>query len=129
MLTCIKFHQEENRYAPLPCDVYNMDETGLFYCLTPNSTSATGSVRGTKKCKDRLTITLCANADGSHKCKPLVIGKSKKPRCFGSHFDPSVYRMRSNFRGLKLLRISQIRCFRVFIFAGPHPVPLFFCSN
>ena len=74
-----------------PCDIYNMDETGLFYRLTPNSTLATGAVRGTKKCKDRLTVALCANADGSHKCKPLVIGKSKRPHCFGSHFDPSVY--------------------------------------
>jgi hypothetical protein len=74
-----------------PCDTYNMDETGLFYRLTPNSTLATGAVRGTKKCKDRLTVALCSNADGSHKCKPLVIGKSKRPWCFGSHFDPSVY--------------------------------------
>ena len=56
-----------------PCDVYNMDETGLFYCLTPNSTLATGAVRGMKKCKERLTVALCSNADGSHKCKPLVI--------------------------------------------------------
>ena len=74
-----------------PCDIYNMDETGLFYRLTPNSTLATGAVRGTKKSKNRLTIALCANSDGSHKCKPLVIGKSKKPRCFARHFDPSVY--------------------------------------
>ena len=36
------------------------------------------------------------------------------------------YRTRSNFRGPKLSRISQIHGFRVFIFAGPHPVPLFF---
>ena len=74
-----------------PCDVYNMDETGLFYRLTPNSTLTTGAVRGMKKCKDRLTVALCSNADGSHKCKPLVIGKSKRPQCFGTHFDPNVY--------------------------------------
>ena len=36
------------------------------------------------------------------------------------------YRTRSNFRGLKLLQISQIRGYHVLIFAGPHPVPLFF---
>jgi hypothetical protein len=73
------------------CDVYNTDETGLFYRLTPNSTLATGSVRGTKKNKERLTVALCTNADGSDKRKPLVIGKSKKPRCFGRNFDPNVY--------------------------------------
>ena len=37
--------------------------------------------------------------------------------------------MRSNFRGLKLSRMSQIRDFRVFIFMGPHPVPLFSLSK
>ena len=37
-----------------------------------------------------------------------------------------LYRSRSNFRRLKLSRMSQIRDFHVFIFAGPHPVPLFF---
>ena len=36
------------------------------------------------------------------------------------------YCTRSNFRGLKLSRISQIRDFRVYIFVAPHPVPLFF---
>ena len=40
-----------------------------------------------------------------------------------------MYRTRSNFRRLKLSRMSQIRDFRVFIFVGPHPVPLFFCSS
>ena len=34
-----------------------------------------------KKSKDRLTLLLACSATG-HKLKPLVIGKSKKPRCF-----------------------------------------------
>ena len=29
-------------------DIYNMDEIGLFYCLLPNSTLATGPVSGKK---------------------------------------------------------------------------------
>lgn len=73
------------------CDIYNMDETGLFYRLQPNSTLATAPVRGTKKSKDRITVALCANADGSDKLKPLVIAKAKWPRCFGRDFDPGVY--------------------------------------
>ena len=68
-------------------DVYNFDETGLFYRLEPNRTLATGPVHGTKKCKDRLTIGLCANADGSDKVVPFVIGKAARPRCFGRNFD------------------------------------------
>lgn len=72
-------------------DIYNMDETGLFYALTPNATLATGPTKGKKKSKDRITVALCSNADGSHKLKPLVIAKAKKPRCFGRDYDPNIY--------------------------------------
>ena len=55
-------------------------ETGLFYCLLPNSTLATGPVSGKKKQKERITIALCANATGTDKLVPLVIGKSAHPQ-------------------------------------------------
>lgn len=71
--------------------VYNMDETGLFYRLEPDSTLATGPVKGKKKNKERITVALCANATGTHKLKPLVIGRSKRPRCFGSSYNPGIY--------------------------------------
>ena len=32
-------------------DMFNCDETGLFYRMTPNQTLATGPVSGTKKVK------------------------------------------------------------------------------
>ena len=38
--------------------------------------------KGTKKMKDRITVSLCTNADSTEKEKLLVIGKSKNPRCF-----------------------------------------------
>ena len=74
-----------------PDDIYNMDETGLFYRLLPNSTLATGPVSGKKKQKQRITVALCANATGTDKLTPLVIGKSERPQCFGKTFNPSVY--------------------------------------
>ncbi|CAF1502617.1 unnamed protein product [Didymodactylos carnosus] len=37
---------------------------------------------GGKKSKERYTILLCVNSTGEEKLKPLVIGKSLKPRCF-----------------------------------------------
>ncbi|XP_057334362.1 tigger transposable element-derived protein 4-like [Microplitis mediator] len=40
------------------------------------------SFRASNGCKERLTILLATNMTGSEKLKPLVIGKSKKPRCF-----------------------------------------------
>lgn len=66
-----------------PKDVYNMDETGLFYQMLPDRSLTTSEfVKGTKKAKQRVSVAVCANADGSDKLKLLVIGKSKKPRCF-----------------------------------------------
>jgi DDE superfamily endonuclease len=40
-------------------------------------------MKGTKKDKERVTILLTANATGTHKLKPLFIGRSKQPRAFG----------------------------------------------
>ncbi|XP_060085270.1 jerky protein homolog [Ylistrum balloti] len=56
-----------------PEDIYNMDETELFYRLGPNYTLATETTKGTKKSKDRITVALTANATGTHKFKPFVI--------------------------------------------------------
>jgi DDE superfamily endonuclease/Tc5 transposase DNA-binding domain len=64
------------------CDILNMDETGLNWKRTPDRTLATKSHSGTKKSKDRITIALTSNADGSEKFLPWVIGKSENPRCF-----------------------------------------------
>ncbi|CAB5367834.1 unnamed protein product [Rhizophagus irregularis] len=63
-------------------DIYNADETGLFFRMEPNQTLSTGKISGRKKDKNRLSVLLCSNSDGSHKFSPLVIGKSLNPRCF-----------------------------------------------
>jgi hypothetical protein len=68
------------KYAPK--DVLNMDETGLNWKRTPDRTLATKSQSGTKKSKDRITIALTSNADGSEKFLAWVIGKSENPRYF-----------------------------------------------
>lgn len=67
-----------------PDAVYNADETGLFFkCLPDKTISFKGDkCHGGKSSKDRVTVLLCANSTGTHKLKPLVIGKSKRPRCF-----------------------------------------------
>lgn len=78
---CLPLLQDKcSRYSP--DRIYNMDETGLFYRLEPDRTLATRRLAGRKKNKERLSIALCANADGSHKLNPLIIGKSANPRCF-----------------------------------------------
>jgi len=71
-------------------NIFNFDETALFYKLPPNKTLSDIGVAaiGEKYSKERLTIAFCASACGE-KYRPLVIGKYKRPRCFGKHFDPN----------------------------------------
>jgi len=88
--------------------IYNMDETGLFYRLEPDRTLATRRLSGRKKNKERLSIALCANADGSHKLNPLVIGKSAKPRCFkGVRIQNLAMTYRSNAKAWMLTVLFQ----------------------
>lgn len=65
------------------CDIYNMDETGLFYRALPDkSLSIRGEeCKGEKRSKEKLTVMLCVSPTGEFE-KPLVIGKCAKPRCF-----------------------------------------------
>ncbi|GBN31364.1 Tigger transposable element-derived protein 4 [Araneus ventricosus] len=65
-------------------DIFNADETVLFYKLTPNQTLKFKGEKcvGGKLSKVRITILVCANMNGSEKQKLTVIGKSQKPRCF-----------------------------------------------
>lgn len=74
--------------------IYNADESGLCFRMLPDKTYVTASEKtapGRITAKERITILLCANADGSHKVTPLVIGKAKKPRCFAGFNNPLKY--------------------------------------
>ena len=64
-----------------PEDVFNCDETGLFYRALPDKTLERNrqDVKGGKLCKERLTVLLACSSVGE-KLKPLIIGKSAKPR-------------------------------------------------
>lgn len=75
--------------------IYNADESGLFWRVLPNKTLAHGnekSAPGRKISKERVTFMPCANASGSHKLRLLVVGKSAKPRAFGNSFIPVSYK-------------------------------------
>lgn len=65
--------------------IYNADESALFYKMLPNHTLVHRdelSASGGKVSKHRITFLPCANANGTHKLPILMIGKSKKPRAF-----------------------------------------------
>lgn len=57
------------------CDVVDFDEAGLLFRAESRNTLATGPVEGTKVSKERITAALCANATGTEKLRPFVIGK------------------------------------------------------
>lgn len=67
-----------------PKNVFSVKETGLLYRMLPTNTFAykgeTCSVG--KLCKDRITLAVGTNMDGSEKLPLLIIGKNRTPRCF-----------------------------------------------
>lgn len=67
-----------------PQDVFNADETALFYKCLPDETLTFKNEKchGGKNSKERVTLLLAANMTGTEKLRHLFIGKSKKPRCF-----------------------------------------------
>jgi len=69
-----------------PENVYNMDETGLFFRLLPKYSilmpnKDISSTKGKKKAKDRVSLIVCANASRTHKIPCVMIGKPKEPAC------------------------------------------------
>ncbi|CAH2286160.1 tigger transposable element-derived 5 [Pelobates cultripes] len=62
--------------------IYNANITGLYWRLLPDQTRELVLAKlpnGYKKVKDHVTILLAANLTGSHKLKPLVVGKLQAP--------------------------------------------------
>ncbi len=64
-------------------DVFNADETGLFYKALPSGTMAAKGSQpsGGKVQKERITLLFLCNQSGTEKFI-FSIGKSKPPRCF-----------------------------------------------
>jgi hypothetical protein len=59
-----------------------MDETWLEFRCMPSRTLSDKTLKGHKQQKERITVSFCCNADGTHKLMPTVIGKTKSLRCF-----------------------------------------------
>ncbi|CAC5395781.1 unnamed protein product [Mytilus coruscus] len=66
-----------------PENVFNADETGLFFKALPDKTLGQKgeACKGGKLAKERITVMLACSSTGE-KLPPSVIGKAKKPRCF-----------------------------------------------
>lgn len=90
-----KFKTIVEEMALGPDQIYNADESGLFWRLLPKKSFVHReevSAPGRKLAKDRITFMPCANASGTHKLQLLVIGKSKQPRAFKNVNLPVLYK-------------------------------------
>jgi hypothetical protein len=79
-----------------PKNVYNMDETNLFFRLLPRYSllmpdEDISTSRGKKKCKDRVSLIMCANVVGIHKIPCTLIGKPKALACIKDRQWPVPY--------------------------------------
>ncbi|KIK75361.1 hypothetical protein PAXRUDRAFT_173077 [Paxillus rubicundulus Ve08.2h10] len=63
-------------------DIFNADESGLFYAMPPDHGLSDKQQSGVKGKKNQLMYLFMANADGSMKLPPLIIGKAQKPCAF-----------------------------------------------
>ena len=70
-------------------NIYNADETSLFYKSLPNHTMSFDSeeVHGSKlhHSKDHMSLLLCTNMNGSEKLNPVLIGKAARPTALKKH--------------------------------------------
>lgn len=74
-----KIQEEVRNYFPE--NIFNADETALFYNQLPTRTLVVGNnpVKEQKTSKERITIIFCCSATGE-KLQPLVVGKYERPR-------------------------------------------------
>ena len=65
-------------------NIINMDESGCFFKALPTKGLALKGrkSKGGKKSKQRVTVAFFVSADGEKVGKPIVIWRSKTPRCF-----------------------------------------------
>lgn len=65
-----------------PQDVFNADETGLFFNMPPNKTIGSAPAPGLSKNKKRITVLLACNSTCTERLEPLFIGHFQSPRPF-----------------------------------------------
>lgn len=63
--------------------IYNADETDLFYRMLPNPNDDMNEVKASVRVyRERLTVLCCSNATGTHKLPLVCIGRGKRSRTF-----------------------------------------------
>ena len=94
-------------------DIWNMDELGLFFKALPEKglVQKSKKCKGGKKSKQRFTAAFFVAADSSKVSQPIVIWKSKSPRCFKNIQDktrPSMVYYFSNDKAWMRTEIMEV---------------------
>ncbi|XP_014774435.1 jerky protein homolog [Octopus bimaculoides] len=80
-----------------PEQVYNADETVLYWRCIPKGVLTREDKEGFERSREIITILGCSNAAGTHRCKPLVVGKSKCSKALKDTKEyPIIYRTNKN---------------------------------
>lgn len=61
-------------------NISNTDECGLQYKIAPDRTMATQPLLGREKQKNRITLMVCCNANGSENFELMFVGTAQRPR-------------------------------------------------
>ena len=61
-------------------DIYNMDETGLYWRKLLDGGLSTQVTQGAKKDKSQISLVFCANGTGTDQMLLWIIGKAKTPQ-------------------------------------------------
>ena len=91
-----------------PSDIYNGNETALFYkCLPHRTYCNTGQEPADSvKCKDSPTLLIITNMDESDHRKLSVIGKAKNPCCLQKKYKIQVKDMAVNWYASKNAKMT-----------------------
>jgi hypothetical protein len=68
----------------VPQDIFNCDETSLYWRLIPDRSLTTRAPPGRKKENSRISALFCCNSDASERLPIWFIGTAKKPRAFAA---------------------------------------------
>ncbi|KXN64541.1 DDE-domain-containing protein, partial [Conidiobolus coronatus NRRL 28638] len=90
-------------------DIYNMDESSLYYRPFANFTYGTTRKSGIKHPKKRCTIFYCTNSSGTDKMPIGIINTAKNPKCFRnkdiSNMDFHYYQSKKGYMTRKIFKV------------------------
>lgn len=78
----LAIQQALSTYAPQ--DIFNCDETSLYWRLIPDRSLTTRTLPGRKKEKSRISALFCCNSNASERLPIWFIGTAKRPKAFAT---------------------------------------------